>query len=492
MIEAFSKKSFKLFSFSFVLSIITYGFTLSNYSLSVDSETPIYPEFAMSLGRWGTNFVRYYVFEGHLPYFTLLFGLFLLSIAAVELSDLFKLKGIMKYIFCALFLTFPQLSYQLVFTMQADVIPLGFLTSAFAIKVFNKSFDKMFTPLAFGYFFISALLIMFTIAIYQGLILIPIIIYIISFFLTSFDDDFNFKNEIKRSLSFFLSMVVGIILYYISVKILCPPVEGGYLSSYMSGNTDNQFLNGLSIWLKNLVGGFYYGEKTFIISTFVLVVLIFQLAFHKRLFLLRFSILILLFLLPFSFSFLITNGYHPPRIYLTSGIVFAFVIVFFATRIKFIKITLFAVSVICLMNIYFITNLFYSNYRIFNHDKELAKKIDFLIQYKYPNFDSKSNYVYFFGYLPYEHHNIFRLDKSEIFGGSLFNWDNGDNYRIINFFKFNDINYYRMIDNKEVYNKIKDSISQMPVWPNRESIKKINEVIVVKLGNEKGAPLWVE
>ncbi len=98
----------------------------------------------------------------------------------------------------------------------------------------------------------------------------------------------------------------------------------------------------------------------------------------------------------------------------------------------------------------------------------------------------------FFGYLPFEHHQNFRIDKSEIFGGSLFNWDNGDNYRIINFFKFNDINYYRMIDNKEVYLKIKDSIGVMPVWPNRESVKKIKDVIVVKLGNEKGAPLWVE
>ncbi len=396
MIQSFSKKSFNLFTFSFALSIITYGFTLSNYSLSVDSETPIYSEFAMSLGRWGTNFVRYYIFEGHLPYFTLLLGLFLLSITAVELSGLFKFKGDMKYLFCALFLTFPQLSYQLVFTMQADVIPLGFLSSIFAVKFFNKSLVKLFSPTSLSYFFISAFLIMFTVAIYQGLILIPIIIFIISFFLNSFEDDFNFKKETRKAFSFFLVIIFGLVLYYISVKLLCPPVDGGYLSSYMSGRSDNQFLNGLSIWLKNLIGGFYYGEKTFIISTLVLLILIFQLATQKKLFFIRTSILLLLFLIPFGFSFLITNGYHPPRIYLTSGIVFAFSIVFFISRIKYKKTSIIFISIICLTNIYFITNLFYSNYRIFNHDKEIAKKIDFLIQSKYPNFNSNTDYVYFF------------------------------------------------------------------------------------------------
>jgi hypothetical protein len=114
------------------------------------------------------------------------------------------------------------------------------------------------------------------------------------------------------------------------------------------------------------------------------------------------------------------------------------------------------------------------------------------MKFKYPEFDENINYVYFYGCLPFEHHQKFRIENSEIFGGSLFNWDNGDNNRIINFFKFNDIAYYKIIDNNETYLKIKDSISSMPVWPKKESIKLINNVMVVKLGNEKGSPLWIE
>ena len=85
--------------------------------------------------------------------------------------------------------------------------------------------------------------------------------------------------------------------------------------------------------------------------------------------------------------------------------------------------------------------------------------------------------------MPYEHHQNFRIDKSEVFGGSLFNWDNGSNYRIINLFKYQDIANYKMIDNKEIYLRIKDSIGSMPIWPKKESVKMINNVVVVKLGN---------
>ena len=49
-----------------------------------------------------------------------------------------------------------------------------------------------------------------------------------------------------------------------------------------------------------------------------------------------------------------------------------------------------------------------------------------------------------------------------------------------------------MIDNKETFLSIKDSIDNLPIWPSKESIKMINNVIVVKLGKEKGSPLWVE
>ena len=58
--------------------------------------------------------------------------------------------------------------------------------------------------------------------------------------------------------------------------------------------------------------------------------------------------------------------------------------------------------------------------------------------------------------------------------------------------RFSDVAYYRYIDNEQTYLEIKDSISSMPAWPNDGYIKRVGNVIIVKLGGTKGAPLWVE
>jgi uncharacterized CHY-type Zn-finger protein len=79
-----------------------------------------------------------------------------------------------------------------------------------------------------------------------------------------------------------------------------------------------------------------------------------------------------------------------------------------------------------------------------------------------------------------------------VFGGSYFNWDNGNNYRIIHFFKEADVADYNMIDSKEKYYSIKDSIDKMPIWPDYESVKMVKKIIIVKLGKEKGMPISVE
>jgi hypothetical protein len=46
--------------------------------------------------------------------------------------------------------------------------------------------------------------------------------------------------------------------------------------------------------------------------------------------------------------------------------------------------------------------------------------------------------------------------------------------------------------NKEQYESIKDSINDLPVWPNEGSIKMINGVAVFKIGQKKGAKLYFE
>ena len=141
-----------LYVFSILVAIITYGFALTNFSLSVDSEMPAWDPNPLNLGRWGNYFLRFYVFNGLLPYYTLLFGLIFLAITSVEITKILNIKGIYTYIFCLLFLSFPQHAYQLVFTMQADAVPLGYFLGTMSVSLFLKQSKIKWVKILFNVF----------------------------------------------------------------------------------------------------------------------------------------------------------------------------------------------------------------------------------------------------------------------------------------------------------------------------------------------------
>jgi hypothetical protein len=490
-----SESDFKLYLFTFILSIVAYGFALSNYTLSVDNEIPILSDFALDMGRWGQNLIRYHLFNGHLQYFTFILGLFLFSVSAVRLAKFFNFDNIYAYFFCGLFITIPQISYQVVFYMMSDIAGLGILLSVVSVDIFVRNIDNNSKFKLFLYLLLSALLIMFLTSLYQILILVPVTLYVIHFFQKLFNEDYNQKNEIKKIFVFAGLILFSIILYSISVKIICPPIkDSGYLLSFTSGNSNNMFSMFFDIWTNNLMGNFYYGEKLFILIPIISIILCLRFLIEKKYFVLKFLVLFFLLLSPFLVSLFISNGYHPPRIYVTTSIVFSFIIVFSIktfqlNKLNYLTTTLISLIIIC--NIYFITNLFYSCNKIYLFDKRNAEKMYDLILKKYPNFETNEKVIYFYGFFDFEYHQKFRLDKSEIFGGSIFHWGEADNYRVNNFFKLSNIGEFNMI-NKEQFDSVKDSINEMPIWPNEASVKMINGVVVVKLGEKKGAKLYFE
>jgi len=488
------EKNYLLFAFAFLLSIVTYGFTLTNFTISIDNEMPILSDYGMDLGRWGHNLVLYHFLGGHLQYFSLILSLFIYSVAAVKINNLLKFQGISSFIFCGLFVNFPQLSYQVVFGMMSVIASLSVLLSTFGIELFLKAFGTKSQWKKTALLLVVALIFMFMLAMYQAFILIPATLFMILFFQSTFKEEFKIGLQIKKAIIFAVVVLISGALYYISVKIICPLPKGGYVESFVSkGDSGNFFQNFIAVSKTNLSGKFYYGETLYILTPILSVALFVNFLLNKRLFAYRFLALTFIVLSPFTLSYFITNGYHPPRLYLTSNLVFAFVLVFSIDyfRLSLSKLTPAIIASIFLINIFFVTKLFQSVNKIYKHDRRIAEKIDDIIQTKYPDFSKSEKMIYFYGFFPFEYHQKFRLDNSEIFGGSFYNWDNGSNYRLINFFKDADIAEYTMIT-KEQFDIVKDSIAQMPSWPDHGSIKRIDKTIIVKLGKEKGERLYFE
>ena len=245
----------------------------------------------------------------------------------------------------------------------------------------------------------------------------------------------------------------------------------------------------------NLYGKAFYGEKLYSLATIATILLVSKIIFLRKTSVIRVFLIIFILIEPFLISFFITNGYHPPRLYLTANIVFAFIIVTFINQFNYSnnKFVFLIVFLLVTINIYFITNLYLTCNNIYKIDKRTAEKIDNVIHRKFNAIYNKNLRVYFYGYFPYEYHQIYRLPDSEVFGGSFYNWDNGDNYRINNFFNVANVATYKMIETKEELEKIKLEIIKTPIWPNEDSVICIGDsTVVVKLGNKIGAKMYFE
>jgi hypothetical protein len=252
--KLFDLKDYKLLIFSLFISLITYGFALTNYTITIDNETPIYSDFGMEFGRWGQNLILYHLFNGHLHYFTLVTSLFIYSIAAVGLTKVFKLQDTTSYIFCALFITFPQISYQVVFAMMADIAAIGVLLSVFCINFFIKGNEAKNKKIKTVNYLWMVLILTFSLSIYQAFILIPPTIYALVFFINTFKENISLKKELTNFLILGLLIIISVVLYIISVKLICPPISSnGYLSSFISGGSDNHFSEFCLILYHNLI-----------------------------------------------------------------------------------------------------------------------------------------------------------------------------------------------------------------------------------------------
>ena len=485
MTKKIQNEQFLLYLFSILVAFITYGFALTNFSLSIDSESPVYPHSSLELGRWGTNLVRYHLMNGLYPYFTLLFGLVFLSLTSVEVTKILNLKGIYSYIFCLLFLSFPEHAYQLVFTMQADAVPLGYFLGTLGVVFYlkeNKSKSQKIIHLS-----LSIIFLVCAIATYQLLVFIPVVLYILYFFTRISKSETNVKQEVIKGSIFAGLLLASVIIYLLSVKLFIETATSSYLGGYASGNSNNPFISFYNLLVDHIYGNFYYGEKPFIIATFSVCLSIIFFIKERKNTLLKISIFLALLVIPFIMSFFIRNGYHPPRLYVSSTLVFAFVIVFVLQKIpkQFYNQILFVGVLLYLWNVFYVTNLFYTQNKIFKHDLEIAKDIKQKID-QIEDFNPDMDYVYFHGSLPESNYNKLALPNSEVFGGSLFRWGEGDNWRMINFFRFEDIAYYRFMDNEDSFNKVKDNFSAMPVYPKKGSIQKIENVVIVNLSQQKG------
>lgn len=173
----FAHGSRTLFLLTLAVGFFVYGYEITNFSLSIDEEWALLDGVSANYirqGRWGIALLKHTLFpEGLIPFFSAAVSVVFLPCAAVLLQHIFRLKGFSRYLFCLLFIAFPQFAYQMEFLMQADCVAFGMLASVFSYMLFQRFVAKK----KIHYFLAALCIYAFSVSCYQSIIFFPCVIY---------------------------------------------------------------------------------------------------------------------------------------------------------------------------------------------------------------------------------------------------------------------------------------------------------------------------
>jgi hypothetical protein len=482
------KENINLLIFAFLASVFIYGIDIFNFYLPIDSEFGNNFIGTISLGRWGHSLLRYTILpEPFLPYFTVLISMVFLSISAVISSSVIGFEGKSSYLFCLLAVSYPQNAYQVEFLNQADTYCIGLALCSLSVKLFIQflNVEEKVTRLSLASAAVA--LIIYAMAIYQTMVFYVICLYIAKII---YDNLENQKPILKtRANIIFIILIFTSLLLYLTITSIIQSFfripASTYGKIYFPHIFDiHSVYPTLRIFLKTALGSRNFGLQVNIFSVISSIILI-KIAGSNKHNINRLPLticLIIILFLPYSFI-LISMGEVPARLFCGSSIVFAFVIALLYQKLKYDLVILTICLLISIINIYSVTSLFYSDIYSRELDINTANNINSLISKNYPDILQSNIPVYFHGGL--KQNNPWKKNKTDVSGSSFFYWDGGNNDRIINFFKFYGIENFHQAAPDQIKGLL-PIINNIPEYPSRGSVKIVDGVLVIKLGQTTG------
>lgn len=240
---------------SFIIGLLAYGFMFLNGFISHDSLGEFIYPYGWKLGL-GRVFAPFYVLpiKGNilLPFVSGILGILYLSISTYIISKIFDIKN--RFIICltSAFLITNVSIISLVSTFLGD-----FETNMFGVLL--STLSVLFFTKGKKWKFLGCLPLCISIGIYQSNISITISLLMI-YFIKEFIYNKDFKSVLINGLKSIGMILLGCILYYISLKII-PSLAGVNIvnDSYNSvNNIDNFFSNNILVMIFECYKKFFY------------------------------------------------------------------------------------------------------------------------------------------------------------------------------------------------------------------------------------------
>lgn len=490
----------KVLMITLLLTLIAaYGYEITNFTLSVDEELYInsgkdilvwIPDGRYGIALFNWIFLKFGMFGPFLSTFVSVILLYLSSILWCinfkKLIEKVNIHGAFYYIFSGLYCTLPFVMAELtVFSTFNIQINFGMMLIAYAcyeiICMNDIKKDKLQLIKAFIAVFITFSMYQGFIAFYISAVTILVLVRIVKI------QNIKIKEYINILSPYIIVFGLSIIAYYIFSKISYTIVpKRDYLSSFTSNE-------GIFAVFKNIVGRYMlgggdYGFEVLKMTTYLYAVIAIYICCKKGGIITKLLILFTMLssiIAPYS-VFIILKSSNIQFRTLTGLLIFVGGIWFIALYIlstymskmvvKLIAVVFSVFSIVLIFNqCQSLNDLFYSDHVRFEHDTRVMGEIMQDVWEKFPDYEQKS--IVFSGGMRMPLSNS--IKRIQVIGMSIFEWESGNNGRLIPF--LNSMGYGFYGPSGEQIVRARELGLTMPSWPAEGSIIEENNLIIINL-----------
>ena len=497
--ELYDKYKYSIYS-SMIFTFLTHFYFFSRRLANEDDLSYlIFKDFALTSGRWnnGTLFTTSLMS----PSVNFILVIIILAIISLLICDIFKIKNKKNMILISLIIsTFPSLALSFSYLFMVEIYMTSLLLAVLAVWLSTK-WKYGFIP--------GSLCIALSLGNYQSYIAVSVSLIIIYVIKETIDKK---KEILKDILKLFIMGILGIIIYFIILKVLLL-INKTSLSNYKGA--DSMGIPPISEWPKLIFRtykhfiGYFIGKSYFRVSIFestiriLTIILTFILLINKitkeKFYKNKTNIIIfilLIVLIPFTFNIVDFMAFKADltslQIYSFSSLYLLIILILDKTKSNYlntiIRILIIAIGIMNFTTVnkyYFKQETYYKYTENFNN--RLLNKIESTEGYYYGipivfKGESNSNFYKELNTLPNTNDNI-TFDQS-LWGGKYIGYADLYTYN-------NDKKILTMINNEfgvylnratdEERDKIKDNIeyNNMKSYPEKDSIKIIDGILVI-------------
>lgn len=466
---------------TFFAGIVVNAVDVFTIKYSIDSEVYAIkdsPQIYFDTQRYGSWLLYYILPFARYHILSQLIGIFALTLSALLTISRHNISNNAKLLFMLLFVTYPNFSFLQYFYFQSAYNFIGLLFTVIAYRLIEKNN-------IIAYIF-AVILLFIGISSYQSNAAIFLSVMMINIVL-DFIKDRSIKKILKNIIINIILLLIVLIVYYILVKLI-----NTHFNSYHSNfiRYDNNYFDNISsifTYIYRILISYHDNAKhtaNIVVSIIMVISLIYLLLKHyKDNYYIIFIFIVISCVLSFFSMNIALGGLIPVRAELSLAFYPAFILLLIYALNKNKKIHLLVIILSIFIVGYhttYIVKYQTSYYMAYKQDEATALNLIDKIYNKYPDIYNGKYKINFIGKLDKQNKHPL-ISGKDVFNASFFVVNNGKSGRMLAFMKL--FGFPMDVTLGKITDEMKKEIKKMPSYPNNESIKLIDNTVIVKLSD---------